>query len=71
MSGVFRGTRTRLPPKPCTTLRSNNCDFTLQERNEEAGARLQSELAVAQAQLEHIQTLYAALADDKLQHPEP
>ena len=40
----------------------------LQQRNEDAGARLQAELAAARAQLEQVQTLYAALADDKLQH---
>lgn len=44
---------------------------TLQERNEDAGARLQTELAAARAQLEQVQTLYAALADDKLQQPKP
>ena len=32
-------------------------------------ARPQAELAVARVQLEHAQTLYATLADEKLQHP--
>ena len=39
-------------------------------RNEDAGTRLRTELAAAEVQLEQIQALYAALADDKLQHPE-
>ena len=40
----------------------------LQQRNQEAGAALRRELAAAQAQLEHVQDAYAALADDRLQH---
>lgn len=41
----------------------------LQQRNEEVGADLQAELAAAQAQLNQVLCLHAALADDKLQNP--
>ena len=43
----------------------------LQQSNEDVGVQLHAELAAAQVQLELVQTLYATLADEKLQHPKP